>query len=168
MPGTAGEGKGPSPEVSFGVARKMIVASLEVRGDYGGTGAAMRRLKAWAEARGVLQSGDPFCMFYDNPLETPEEELRSEVCIQVSEPFVGEGDYKMKVVDEAEVAETRHSGDPEEFYRTYGPFLEGLMDAGYQLQGPAREYFMEASDVKGPGSGYLIQQPVKKRQSGQD
>jgi AraC family transcriptional regulator len=144
----------------------MVVASLELKGDYAGIGGAMRRLKEWIDAKGIEQSGYPFCLFYDNPLETPVQGLRSEACIPVSSPFEGEGDFKMKTFSEGDVAETRHSGAPEEFYKTYGPFLEGLLKAGYQLLGPAREYFMTVSEVKGPGSGFLIQQPIQKRQAG--
>ena len=59
-------------------------------------------------------------------------------------------------------AETRHQGRPEDFARTYGPFLEGLLNSGYRIVGPAREYYMTVLDVKGPGSGFLIQQPIAK------
>jgi effector-binding domain-containing protein len=102
-------------------------------------------------------------MYYDNPTETPEPELRSEVCIPVARVTEGEGKFRIKEMAETEVAETRHQGRPDQFAMTYGPFLEGLLKSGYRILGPAREYYMTISDVTGPGAGFLIQQPVAKR-----
>ena len=141
----------------------MVVASISRRGPYGGIGETMKELDSWVERRGLRRAGHPFCLFYDNPLETPEGELRSDACIPVAGPFAPEGKVEMKEVPGGTVAETSHSGPREEFTKTYGAFLEGLLKGGHQLLGPAREYFMSVSDVKGPGSGFLIQQPIRKR-----
>jgi effector-binding domain-containing protein len=152
-----------APEVKFTIAPKLVVASVERRGSYSTIGESMRDLKTWIDSEGVEQAGYPFCLFYDNPSETSEAELRSEACIPVAKPFQTDGIYMMKEFGEAQVAETRHQGPPEEFGKTYGPFLEGLLNQGYQIVGPAREYFMTVSEVQGPGSGFLIQQPVTKK-----
>ena len=141
----------------------MVAACMERRGAYAGVGESMRSLKRWMDSRGVTQAGDPFCLFYDNPSETPAADLRSEACIPVAGEFRPEGDYKLKVFDATEVAETRHLGPPEEFAKTYGPFLEGLINEGYRILGPAREFFRTPDDVRGPGSGFLIQQPVSEK-----
>jgi effector-binding domain-containing protein len=151
------------PEIKFTTAARLTVASVERKGPYSGIGETMRRLKSWIDSKGMEQAGYPFCLFYDNPSETPEAELRSEACIPVVKAFQSEGEYQMKEFPEAQVAETRHAGPPEEFAKTYGPFLEGLLNQGYQIVGPAREYFMTASDVMGPGAGFLIQQPISKK-----
>ncbi len=151
-----------TPEVEFTTTKKMVVAYVERRGAYSGVGESMKRLKDWIDSKGIEQAGYPFCMFYDNPTETPQADLRSEACIPVGKEFAPEGDFKLKTLDEVTAAVTRHLGSPEDFARTYGPFLEGLLKQGYRLVGPAREYFMTVSDVKGPGSGFLIQQPVAK------
>ncbi|MDG6901530.1 MAG: GyrI-like domain-containing protein [Nitrososphaerota archaeon] len=151
------------PEVRFLTAPKLVVAAVERRGSYSRVGVEMQELKSWIDSKGVEQAGYPFCLYYDNPSETPEAELRSEACIPVRRQFQPEGEVKMKELGEVQVAETRHPGPPEEFGRTYGPFLEGLLKAGYSLVGPAREYYTSVMDVRGPGSGFLIQQPVAKR-----
>ena len=140
----------------------MIAACVEVRGPYNEVGGPMRELGHWLRGKKIGASGDPFCLFYDNPGETPPAELRSEVCIPVPGPFDPEGDVRLRVFEPADVAETRHLGPPEEFGRTYGPFLERLLREGYRLEGPAREHYASAADVKGPGAGYLIQQPVSR------
>ncbi len=149
--------------MKFTHSPKMIVASVSMKGSYLRIGDAMRRLKDWIDAKGIEQAGYPFCLFYDNPTETRESALRSEACIPVAKPFEPEGEFRMKELGETMAAETRHGGPPEEFAETYGPFLEGLLKDGYQIVGPAREYFMSVSEVKGPGSGFLIQQPILKK-----
>jgi effector-binding domain-containing protein len=152
-----------SPEVKFMNAPKLIVAYVELKGPYSRIGEAMKGLKTWIDAKGIEQAGYPFCLFFDNPNETREEDLRSEACIPVGKPFEPEGEFKVKELGETPVAETRHEGPPEEYTKTYGPFLEGLVSQGYQVAGPAREYYMSVSDVRGPGSGFLIQQPITKK-----
>jgi len=152
-----------APKVRFTVAPRVVVASLERKGPYSGIVESMRALKEWTDSEGIKQAGYPFCLFYDNPSETPQSELRSEACIPVLGPFDSEGKYKMKEFPEAEVAETRHRGPPEEFASTYGPFLEGLLGRGYEILGPAREYFTSIPDIRGPGSGFLIQQPIRRK-----
>ena len=140
----------------------MRVAFVERRGSYSGIGEDMLRLKNWIDSKGIELAGYPFCQYFDNPGETPTAELRSEACIPVSSEFQPEGEFKMKELGESPVAETRHTGRPEEFAETYGPFLEGLLRQGYGLVGPAREYYMTISEVRGPGWGFLIQQPIAR------
>jgi len=152
-----------TPEVKFTRAPSLLVGYIERLGPYEGIGGEMKRLKEWMDKRGVEQAGYPFCMFYDNPGETSAAELRSEACIPVSRAFEPSGEVKFKELGETDIAETRHGGAPEDFAKTYGPFLEGLLNQGYRLDGPAREYFMGVSDVKGPGSGFVIRQPISKK-----
>jgi len=152
-----------SPEVKFTTAPKIVVAFTERIGSYSGIGEDMSRLKTWIDSKGIEQAGYPFCHYFDNPSETPEATLRSEACIPVRRAFEPEGEFKTKELGETQVAETKHGGPPEDFAKTYGPFLEGLLRQGYILVGPAREYYMTVSDVKGPGSGFLIQQPIAKK-----
>jgi effector-binding domain-containing protein len=152
-----------APEVRFASSPKMTVAFIALVGPYSGVTEAMHKLKTWIDSKGIEQAGYPFCLFYDNPTETKEAELRSEVCIPVATGFEGGEGVKMKEIPETQVAETRHDGPPESFPETYGPFLEGLLKAGYRIVGPAREYFMTVLDVRGPGSGFLIQQPIEKK-----
>ena len=61
------------PEVRFGTSPTVIVAYAERRGAYSGVGESMAELSRWLGAQGVSPSGDPFCLFFDNPGETPED-----------------------------------------------------------------------------------------------
>ncbi len=123
----------------------------------------MMELKAWLDRRGIRTAGRRFALFYDNPTERGAAELRSEACFPVTEPFRSEGRFAFREFPECRVAETRHEGPPQEFTRTYGAFLEQLLNDRYTLLGPAREFFDSPSKELGPGMGSLIQQPVEKR-----
>jgi DNA gyrase inhibitor GyrI len=81
----------PLPAVEFKVAPRIVVASLERKGPYAGVAEAMRDLKSWIGSKGVKQAGYPFCLYYDDPTEMAESELRSEVCIPIARVLDGEG-----------------------------------------------------------------------------
>jgi effector-binding domain-containing protein len=151
------------PLIKFTTAPKTVVASLERKGSHSGVGESMKELKAWIDSKGIEQVGYPICLYFDSPSETVESELKREVCIPVAKAYKGEGKFQIKELAEIEAAETRHQGPPEQFAMTYGPFLEGLLKGGCRLLGPAREYYVTVSDVKGPGAGFLIRQPIAKR-----
>lgn len=151
-----------SPSVRFTREPAVRVAYLERRGPYSRVGAAMAELDRWVKGRGADQAGFPFCLFYDNPFETPEGELRSAACIPVRGELAPEGKFEVREFPPVDVAETRHNGPPEKFGETYGPLLEGLFRQGYSIAEPPREYFRRVEDVLGPGSGFAIRQPVRK------
>ena len=153
----------PGPAVEFKVAPGIVVASLEVRGPYPRVAEAMRELKSWIDSKGVKQVEHPFCLYCDNPTETPAPELRSEVCIPVAKFLEDKGMFRIKELAETQVAVTHYAGPPDKFALTYCPFLEGLLKHEYRLIGPARECYVNITDATGPRAGFLIQQPIEKR-----
>jgi effector-binding domain-containing protein len=58
--------------------------------------------------------------------------------------------------------QSRHDGPPEDYTKTYGSFLEGLLREGYTFYGPAREIFEEARENLQPGMGIETQQLMRK------
>ena len=149
-------------QVRFSVTGKTVVASVAHIGASGTIGDDMPALKAWMDFKGVERAGRPFCLFFDNPRETPEEEPRSEACIPILRPFLPEGKFRTKELPETAVAEMKHEGSPDEFYLTYELFLESLINGVYRILGPAREYYTAMTEVKGPRTSFLIQQPIAK------
>lgn len=151
-----------APEIRYGRSPRIMAAALELRGPYTSIGRGFRELKGLMDAGGIEQAGKPFALFYDNPTEKKAAELVSEVCIPVSKIFVSMGRFRFKVLEECEVAETRHMGPPERYTETYGALLESLLNKGHRLVGPAREFFDSPSEDAAPGKGFLIQQPIKR------
>jgi DNA gyrase inhibitor GyrI len=123
-------------------------------------------LKAWLDKEKVKIAGPPIGLFYDNPEETPRENLRSDACFPIDGKILSTGRFQVQELPAAYVAVTRHDGPPEEYTKTYGSFLENLLDQGYVLDGPAREIFEEPRFYLSPGKGIRIEQPVIKDQPG--
>ena len=142
--------------------RRLRVASFELTGPYENWGRGLMELKGWLEKRKIATVGPPIGLFYDNPRETPPQELRSEACIPIKGEVASEGRFRIKDLPESRVASTKHRGPPEEYSVTYGSFLEKLLRPGYVLDGPAREIFDRPSPHLSPGKGVVIQQPVRR------
>jgi DNA gyrase inhibitor GyrI len=119
-------------------------------------------LKRWLDSKQAVSAGLPIGLFYDNPKDAPAGELRSEACIPIEGNLEEEGKFKVKELPSGEIALTRHAGPPEDYTKTYGSFLEGLLREGYTFYGPAREIFEEARENLQPGMGIEIQQLVRK------
>ncbi len=141
---------------------KQRVAYVELTGPYENWGHGLMELESWLKEQGASTTGRPIGLFYNNPLETPAEKLRSEACIPLSKDVPAEGKFKVKDLPGGEVATTTHTGPPEEYTRTYGSFLEEILRQGYKFAGPAREVFAQPRADLRPGMGIVIQQPVKK------
>ena len=92
------------PKVTFATAPRMVAASLKHNGSYTRIGETMEKLAEWARAKKLEPAGNPFCLYYDNPGETPVDELRSEACIPVRRSFRGQGEVVPNEFPEAAVA----------------------------------------------------------------
>ncbi|HUI86851.1 MAG TPA: GyrI-like domain-containing protein [Nitrososphaerales archaeon] len=152
-----------TPPTRFSLAPRILAATLEHKGPYDRIGEGVVALKSWMAKKKLKPAGNPFALYYDNPEGRDPAELRSEVCIPVESAFASTKKVKFKEFPQTEVAETRHLGPPEEFAKTYGPFLEWLLGNGFEIVGPAREFYDKVSKKMGPGSGILIQQPIRKK-----
>jgi DNA gyrase inhibitor GyrI len=150
------------PEGSFETIPKTLVASIELRGSYENWGDGLMELTRWLDSKDGKPAGKAIGLFYDNPLETPPEKLRSKACIPIDHNVTAEGKFKIEELEGGMVAKTRHTGKPEEYTKTYGAFLEWLLKDGYTLRGPAREIFDRLSPDLRPGMGAMIQQPVTR------
>ncbi len=151
-----------TPDITFEIIPRTTVASIDLFGAYENFGRALAELEAWLNAKNVETAGKPIRLFYDNPLETPTQKLRSKACIPIVGTVVAEGKFKIEDLPGGLVAKTRHRGKPEEYTKTYGAFLEWLLNNGFNLQGPAREIFDKVSPEVRPGMGVVIQQPVAR------
>ena len=154
------------PKITFVTIPNLRVASIELVGSYHHFGEGLSELSAWLESREISADGPPMGLFYDNPLEIPTDMLRCKACIPIRDQFTAEGKFNCEDLPGGLVAKTRHEGKPEQYTRTYGAFLESLLNSGYDLMGPAREVFERVSTDLQPGMGVEIQQPVAKRNQG--
>jgi AraC family transcriptional regulator len=143
---------------------KMKVAYVELTGPYEEWGQGLMRLISVLQEMKVRISGLPMGLYYDNPLETPPEKLRSEVCVPISGRAKADGRFKVKELPAATVAATIHQGPPEKFTDTFGAMFSWILSNGYEVYGPARETYPRISEDLRPGMGIAIQQPIRKKQ----
>lgn len=149
-------------EIRIEKAEPIRVAYVELVGPYEDWGKGLMNLVSWLKANKVRIAGPPIGLYYDNPLETPSERLRSEACVPVSGMVRSGGRVKVKDLPGGQVAVTKHKGQPDRYTDTYGSFLEGLIKEGYAIAGPAWEVFDEPREDLRPGIGIAIKQPIGK------
>ena len=152
-----------SVDLKFEKAAQTKVAYVQLIGPYENWGKGIMELKDWLKSQHAEIAGKPIALFYDNPTETPPEKLRSDACFPIAGDIKPSGKFQIKDLPAGEIAVTKHTGSPDEYTRTYGAFLEGLLNQGYMFYGPAREIFEEARSDLRPGMGIQIQQLVRKR-----
>ena len=139
------------------------MAYVELIGPYKDWGRGLMELKAWLESRRARIVGKPIRLFYDNPTETPEDQLHSDARFPIEGEIEPQDKFRIKDLPSGEVAVTRHVGPPDHYARTYGSFLESLLKHGYTFYDPTREIFDDVHPELSPGMGIQIQQLVKKR-----
>jgi AraC family transcriptional regulator len=152
-----------SLSLKFQRVTQTKVAYVQLIGPYENWGEGLVELKEWLQSQQAQIVGKPIGLFYDNPTETPPTKLRSDACLPIQGDLIPTGKFQIKDLPAGEIAVTRHLGPADEYTRTYGSFLEGLLKQGYMFYGPAREIFEEARPDLRPGMGIQIQQLVRKR-----
>jgi len=138
------------------------VAYVQLTGAYENWGRGLMELKKWLDNQGVEIVGRPIGLFYDNPTETPEDELKSDACFPIRGEIKPNAEVHVKELPGGDIATTRHVGPADQYTRTYGSFLEDLMSKGFVFYGPAREIFEEPRQDLRPGMGIRIEQLVRK------
>ena len=89
---------------------RIRVAYVQIKGPYDQWGKHLMELVSLLDSRNVQIGGAPFGLFYDSPLETPPENLRSEACIPVKGRIAASTGIKVKQMEAARVATTVHEG----------------------------------------------------------
>lgn len=149
----SGKPDGSKPVQEFGAQIEtldsMTVASLNRTGPYSGIGNALKELNGWLEANNVTPAGAPFVLYYDSPQVVPAESCNWAVCIPV--PQTTPSDQKAGVVvnklPAMDIAWTIHTGGYDNVQSTYDKLLEWIDEEGYEVVGPAVEFFSTEENV---------------------
>lgn len=97
----------------------VVVAALPYRGPYHAIGTTFERLGAWAGSRGLAQNRS-FGLYYDDPESVPEDELKSDACIEIPGTFALEngGPQRLDIAG-GRYAVLVHTGPYAELERPY-------------------------------------------------
>ena len=140
--------------LKFEKAPQTKVAYVQLIGRYENWGQGPYGIERLAQKSASEIAGKPIAIFYDNPTETPPAKLRSDACFPIQGDVQPTSKFQIKDLPAGEIAVTRHVGPAEEYTRTYGSFLEGLLKQGHTFYGPAREIFEEVGRDLHPEWGF--------------
>jgi effector-binding domain-containing protein len=114
----------------------------ELRGSYTRTGRALEGLHATLEERGLVASGPPFALYFDDPGRVPESELRSRACFPVDVAPHAITGVPADVLPRAQVVYAVVRGPYPEVPRAYPGLYGYLGRMGWVEAGPIREIYL--------------------------
>jgi AraC family transcriptional regulator len=132
-------------EVETKIVEAQTVASLSFTGPYDQTEDMMDELMGWLMRAGHPYSAPPFAIYYDDPDEVPDEELRAEVCLPLEERVRGDEEVDIKDAPSALMACATHEGPYEDIPDTYEKIFAWIEDNGrtFQEEMGTREVFLK-------------------------
>lgn len=122
----------------------MTVASLNRTGPYSSIEPALIELNDWLKSNNITPTGVPFVFYYDNPQTVAPESCNWAVCVPVPAATTS-GQMGAIVVNKLpvmDIAWTIHTGGYENVQSTYNRLLEWIDEEGYEVVGPAVEFFL--------------------------
>lgn len=127
----------------------MTVASLNRTAPYSDIGNAMNELSEWLEANKVTAAGAPFVFYYNSPQQVPAESCNWAVCIPVPAATTSghKGEIVVNKLPAMDIAWTIHTGGYDNVQSTYDKLLEWIDEEGYEVVGPAVEFFLTNENV---------------------
>jgi effector-binding domain-containing protein len=114
----------------------------ELRGSYTRTGRALEGLHAALKERGLVASGPPFALYFDDPGRVPESELRSRACFPVDVAPHAITGVPADVLPRAHVVYAVVRGPYPEVPRAYPGLYGYLGRMGWVEAGPIREIYL--------------------------
>lgn len=158
----------------IGVIVKKIepttVAFIVCKGPYDQMAEVFPKLFLWIQEKGYMIAGHPSGVYFNNPMNTPPEELLWEVrcplggAVDVITPDVqGIGIKKTKAV---KVAATIHKGPHEKVGETYQTLMSWVTANGYQVAGPAEEVYLSPPAATAPAQLLTeVRLPVRRKRA---
>jgi len=149
-------------EFKIKTTERLKMVYFENIGPYWELGPAFGKLGAYAMSKGI--EGKVLGVFYDDPSKMPEESLRCEIGMEVSEDFLPDSGYMVKELKPHLVAYAILKGPYAEIAQRYPEIKSWAVKKGYQIVGPVTEIYIKA----GPGipeSELLteVQFPIKEK-----
>ncbi|MHC4480564.1 MAG: GyrI-like domain-containing protein [Planctomycetota bacterium] len=153
-------------EIQVKEVEPMSVMSLAFTGSYEQTQDKLGTLASWLLRVGHPYSSSPLGLYYDNPAEVAQEELRAEACLPIAEECEAGDDTERKELPGATVAFAVHKGPYSQLRQLYEELFNWIRENGYRyVEGqPTRELFLKMyGEVDDPEEFVTeVQVPVEK------
>lgn len=122
------------PEIKTKKVEPISVVSQSFQGPYDQTEDVLDGLVGWLMREGHPYCAPPLAVYYDDPEEVAEEDLRGEVCLPVAERVQGDEDVEVKELPGTEVAYTMYEGPYGGIIEVYERLFEWLEENGYRFR----------------------------------
>ena len=106
-------------------AEPLRVACIAHTGPYQELGPVYDRLEAWVKKKGTA-SGFVREIGYDNPMQTPPEKCRQEICVPIAKAVRPDDEVRIKTLPAAEIVAVVHRGGLD--FESLGPAYRTLME----------------------------------------
>jgi len=137
------------PEISTKVVPATKVAYVAKKGSYDLIPQAMGEVFGFVARLSVAPAGMPLGVYFNNPRETPVEDLVWELQVPVP-PDTSErreGDFGVKAVPERLIAFALHRGPYDSVAPAYDALSAWIAREGYRIAGPPEEAYFTPPGV---------------------
>ncbi|MCK4283389.1 MAG: GyrI-like domain-containing protein [Candidatus Brocadiae bacterium] len=153
-------------EIQVKEVEAMTVMSLSFTGPYDQSQEKLDELMSWLLRVGHPHSALPMGLYYDNPAEVAQDELRAEVCLPIEEKCEPAEGIERKRLPDVTVAFAVHEGPYSGIPQVYEEIFNWMGENGYRPAEdlPAREIFHKVHGQADDPAEYLteIQISVEK------
>ncbi len=161
------EGEEGMYEVEVKYLKAMMIAAVHHKGSYMQSGQAFDRLLMWAAPKGLLNDTTRMIgVYYDDPNEVPEENLRADAGIVVSETQQLQDPVHLVNIAEGAYAVLKHKGPYAELSKAYAwLFGQWLPQSGREAENMPcfEEYLNNPRDTAPSELLTLICLPLKSK-----
>lgn len=139
---------------------------LEHFGSYTDTASHIPSVLREMKAQGLEAAGPPFCLFYDDPAQTPVERLRSRACVPIDGYRSPRSPLDYNVLPSRSVAYAFVSGPYPNAPRAYPKLFQFMEGQGFAMDGPILERYIVPPYEAKASSDYIceIQIPFGRRE----
>ncbi|MDD1763937.1 MAG: GyrI-like domain-containing protein [Methanobacteriaceae archaeon] len=129
-------------EIEIKKVPEYQVAFILQKGSFEKIPETLGKVVGWLMTKKVEIQMPVYGIYYNSPMEVPEEELEWEVGAAFLGELRGEDDIQIKKVPEHEVVSTVFKGPYSEANSVYGNLFEHALKNGYRVAGPPLENYL--------------------------
>ncbi|MCE5215161.1 MAG: GyrI-like domain-containing protein [Methanobacterium sp.] len=123
-----------------------LAAFINQKGSYEKIPETLGKLVGWLMSKNVQIQMPIYGIYYNSPLEVPEEELEWEVGASFMGELEAEGEIQIKTVTEHQVVSTIFKGPYGDAASAYMDLIEYAIKEGYQIAGTVMESYLNSPD----------------------
>ena len=126
------------------MVEEKIVAYIPAKGSYDQIMGLFDDLMNEIMAKGIQIAGPPYGVYYNSPIEVPEEELMFEVGVPVFGELKEGNKIKIKKIPKTMVLYTIHHGPYDKVSLVYMSMVDYIMKNGYDMIGAPMEIYLNS------------------------